>query len=296
MSAVVCWLALLALLLLFYAWALWKTGSWRSLRRRDRGGKGKISLHPLAEPFLALLELPGVYRTVFPWLQKPQAQLAQLHGGICSKERLLGWAAHAISLSYLTLLLTGLLGAVANSGSSLALLGGVVALLLPPLRARELSKRAENRRRRIVLELPELLSRLLLLVNAGENVMRALEKCLRRRNGIERDHPLYLELEFALESMKRGETYAGALEEFGRRCAVPEAKLFATTVILNSRRGGETFVASLQELARTLWERRKAMARTLGEQASSKMAFPLAVIFLLILVLVGAPTLLMMST
>ena len=286
------WLAALALL---YVWLLWKTKTWGAVLRFGRNKK-KGELAPIAEPFRAWLELPTLYKRILPWLYRPQSHLALLHGGICSNERLAGWAAQTIGLSYLTLLLAGLLGALSGSGAEMAVLGGIVAALLPLLRAREIGKRVEERRRMIVLELPELLSRLLLLVNAGENVLRALEKCLHRRKGAAAEHPLYLELSHALESLKRGETYAWAMEEFGRRCAVPEAKLFATTVIMNSRRGGGTFVASLQELSRTLWERRKAMARTLGEQASSKMAFPLAIIFLLILVLVGAPSLLMMST
>ncbi|WP_168735845.1 type II secretion system F family protein [Cohnella fermenti] len=290
------WSSWLALLLLLYVWIVGKTGLRKSLLRGWRGRRSKGGLHPLAEPIRSLLGSPELYGSLLPWLQRPETRLALLHGGVCGKERLTGWLAEAVGLSYLTLLATGVLGLLSDGGGALAWLGVLVAVAIPPLRARELAKKVDDRRRRIVLELPELLTRLLLLVNAGENVLRAMEKCLRRRDGKTGDHPLYRELSHALESMRRGETYAWAMEEFGRRCAVPEAKLFASTVIMNSRRGGETFVASLQELSRTLWERRKAAARMLGEQASSKMAFPLAVIFLLILVLVGAPTLLTMSS
>jgi tight adherence protein C len=94
--------------------------------------------------------------------------------------------------------------------------------------------------------------------------------------------------------MKRGESLSHALEEMGRRCAVPEVKLFATTLLINARRGGEAFVPALRELTRQMWEKRKAIARMLGEQASSRLAFPLAIVFLLIMVLVGAPTIIMM--
>lgn len=275
-------------LLIFYIRCLLL--AWKEARR-----SGKMArLHPLYDPAKAWIGRPNVYRRLLPWLEKPQMTLAALHGGVCSKERLTDWAAEALGLACAVWLGGGGL-AIAADNAALAVWGALVGALLPALRYKELKSKLERRRQTIVLELPELLSRLLLMVNAGENVMRALEKSLSRQGESARSHPLYGELASALAAVKRGEPLAAALEEFGRRCAVPEAKLFATTLLINSRRGGETFVSALRELSRTLWERRKAVARTLGEQASSRMAFPLAIIFLLIMVLVGAPSMLMMA-
>ncbi|MBN2980067.1 type II secretion system F family protein [Cohnella algarum] len=254
-----------------------------------RGG-GKRNL--LAAPMARLLNRPPIYRHLLGLLQRPQAALAALHGGACTRERLIGWAAEALGLSYAVFLSVGLLGIAAES-PELVPFGAVVAALMPLLRWRELKEKVNRHRQSIVLELPELLNRLLLMVNAGENVMRALERCVQRQAAD--GHPLYAELRSALEAMKRGETMAIAMEEFGRRCAVPEAKMFASTLLTNAKRGGETFVSSLRELSQTLWERRKAVARTLGEQASSKMAFPLVLIFLIVMVLVGTPAMFMMS-
>lgn len=264
--------------------------AWKQSSRR--GSKG--SFHLLRDPVRFLIERPRIYRAAFSWLERPRVVLAALNGGICTQGMLLAWTSEALGLSAAVWLVSGLLGIAADSGT-LALLGAFVAVLMPLLRLKELRKRLEQRRQAIVLELPELLSRLLLMVNAGENVLRALERSLQRQQKAGRDHPLYAELGFALAAVKRGEPLSAALEEFGRRCSVPEAKLFATTLLINSRRGGETFVSALKELSHALWEKRKATARTLGEQASSRMAFPLAIIFLIIMVLVGAPSMLMMS-
>lgn len=260
-------------------------------RRRERPS---VKPHALRDPMRELLERPRVYRWLIPWLERPRNALAVLNGGNCTKDELLAWTSEALGLSAAVWLGAGLLG-IASGGGALMGLGLFVAVLLPALRLKELRKRVELRRQTIVLELPELLNRLLLMVNAGENVLRALERCLQRQQKAAVRHPLYAELGYALAAVKRGEPLGAALEEFGRRCAVPEAKLFATTLLINSRRGGETFVTALRELSRTLWEKRKATARTLGEQASSRMAFPLAIVFLIIMVLVGAPSMLMMS-
>jgi tight adherence protein C len=252
-------------------------------------GKSHFRLH--IDPFVFLLQSRAVFERVQPLIQRQKLSLALLNGGVCHPELLIGWAAESIGLSYTVLLLSGLLAIMAVN-PALFVMGSIIAGCLPILRTKELTKKVNNRRQSIVMELPELLSRLLLMVNAGDNVMRALVRCVEQKH--DSKHPLYIELSAAIEGMKRGESLSHALEEMGRRCAVPEVKLFATTLLINARRGGEAFVPALRELTRQMWEKRKAIARMLGEQASSRLAFPLAVVFLLIMVLVGAPTILMM--
>ncbi len=250
---------------------------------------GSFRLH--IDPFIVLLQYRPVLDRMQPLLQRQRLCLALLHGGICHRETLIGWAAETLGISYILLLLSGLLAMMAGNPALLAM-GFFISSCLPVLRTKELSSKVNKRRQTIVMELPELLSRLLLMVNAGDNVMRALSRCVEQKQGD--GNPLYVELNAAIEGLKRGEHLSTALEEMGRRCAVPEVKLFATTLLINARRGGEAFVPALRELTRQMWDKRKAIARTLGEQASSRLAFPLAIVFLLIMVLVGAPTMLMM--
>ncbi|TVX98219.1 type II secretion system F family protein [Cohnella terricola] len=259
-----------------------------ALALRERK-KGKFRLQ--VEPFVPLVNYPPVWSKLNPLLNKTRISLSILNGGVCSRERLADWAAESIGTAYAALTGMGLLALLTNT-PGLWVLGAILSGCLPALRIKELFGKVSKRRQSIVMELPELLSKLLLMVNAGENVMRALAKAAEQKR--DETNPLYVELRAAIESMKRGETLAAALEEMGRRCAVPEVKLFATTVLINARRGGDAFVPALRELTRQMWEKRKAIARTLGEQASSRLAFPLTVVFLLIMVLVGTPAIFMM--
>ncbi|MFC4304854.1 type II secretion system F family protein [Cohnella boryungensis] len=251
--------------------------------------KGRFRLH--IDPFAVLLQSQHMWERISPWLDKPRMSLSLLNGGYCSHERLVHWAAESLGIGYTALTIMGVL-ALTSESSALLILGTILALALPLLRAKELLKQVGKRRQSIVMELPELLSKLLLMVNAGENVMRALDRVAERNKASL--HPLYVELRAALERLKRGESLVVALEEMGRRCAVPEVKLFATTLLINARRGGDAFVPALRELTRQMWEKRKSMARTLGEQASSRLAFPLTGVFLIIMVLVGSPAIIMM--
>ncbi|KIL35886.1 hypothetical protein SD71_10885 [Cohnella kolymensis] len=272
-------------LLLLYATLLF--AAWQ--RKRRLGSSGRLNL--ITGPFYIVLEYRHLFDRLQPILYRTQLSLAVLGGGVCLREGLMAWTAESLGAAYMALMICGLLGLMAGN-AALFLMGLIIAICIPVLRAKDLRSKVENRRQEILMELPELLNRLLLLVNAGENVMRALTRCAQQKSGS--GHTLYTELQAAIECMKRGESMSLALEEMGRRCAVPEVKLFATTLLINARRGGETFVPALRELTTQMWDKRKAAARTLGEQASSRLAFPLAVIFLLIMVLVGAPTILMM--
>lgn len=244
-------------------------------------------IKPLVDPFVHALQAKGVVDRIEPLLTRQRFALAQLNGGTCSRETALNFAGGSMGYAYAVVLASGLIAWLADNGALVAL-GAIVSVCVPSLRAKELRNRVASRRQRIMMELPELLGKLLLIVNAGDTVLRALTRCVEQQPiG---SNPLYDELRAALVAMKRGESMATALEEMGRRCAVPEVKLFASTLLINARRGGEAFVPALRELTRQMWEKRKAAVRTMGEQASSKLVFPLTLIFLCIMILVGAPT------
>lgn len=261
--------------------------------KRGRGTQQQVSRTSasLIEPLKRLLGRPQIYHRLEPLLYRQRFALAQLNGGVCGKDRLLDWMAECLGLA-IAILLLSLLLAVLAAAPMLLVAGHLAAAGLVVSRSRELIKQVTVRRQRMLLELSELLSRLLLLVGAGEQVLRALSRCTAGKTADKQS--LYAELAAALQAMQHGESMQAALAELGRRCALPEVRLFAATMLINAQRGGEAFVPSLQELTRQMWDKRKAAAKIAGEQASSKLAFPLAVIFLIIMVLVGAPAMLMM--
>ncbi|MNW64375.1 Bacterial type II secretion system protein F domain protein [compost metagenome] len=125
-------------------------------------------------------------------------------------------------------------------------------------------------------------------------MQRAIIRCVDSRKG-DTSHPLYKELHQMTAEWDSGYSFQQAFENFSKRCAVQEVSLFTTTVLLNYRRGGADFVLALRDLSRMLWEKRKAISRTRGEQASSKLVFPMVVIFLIVIVLVGTPAFMMLK-
>lgn len=175
--------------------------------------------------------------------------------------------------------------------------GAAALLVLPVLLYKRLSGEINKRKRMMLLELPEVLNRFLLLVNAGDTVTQGLIRmtAAKVKTSGAIDHPLWRELERAARALEVNASFAKVMEEFSKRCAFQEASLFTTTLLLNYRRGGDDLVISLRELSLTLWERRKSLVKTMGEEASAKLVFPMVIIFFAVIVVVAAPALLMMN-
>lgn len=157
---------------------------------------------------------------------------------------------------------------------------------------RGIKQSVAQKKMRILLELPVFLNKVMLLVNAGENVQKAMFRSAEKVDEHTED-PFARQLVIARKQLANMYPFAQVLDELSRRCGVHEATVFVTAVMMNHKRGGEEFVSALRRLSGDLWEKRKATVKTLGEEASAKLIFPLLVIFLLVMVIVGAPAIMM---
>ncbi|MDF2667768.1 MAG: type secretion protein [Paenibacillus sp.] len=191
---------------------------------------------------------------------------------------------------------------VALTGGDLALLfcGFLLILCIPLALYKELDLRIKRKKQAIVLELPDLLNRMTLLLNAGETVQGAFLRCASNRflpgDSIESARsPLQKEIALLASGIQNREPFHLLMERLSKRCAVQEISVFTTTVLMNYKRGGDSFVLALKALSSEMWERRKAITRTLGEEASSKLIFPMLLIFLVVMTIVAAPAVSMMN-
>lgn len=221
-------------------------------------------------------------------------KMVALHGRHATIELTRQFMAQMLTSALIMLVLCGFLALFSEDKLLLLVAGLPLTVLFPFLQVKALDKQIEQRKRSIIIELPEFLSKLTLLVNAGDTVQGALGKCIVSRQGAELT-PLYKELTVLHNELKNNQSLAKSLEELSKRCAMAEVSQFTTTVLLNYRRGGEDFVLALRELTRVLWERRKALAKTLGEEASSKLVIPMVMTFMIVMIIVAAPAMLIMN-
>ncbi|MFM9276815.1 type II secretion system F family protein [Paenibacillus jiagnxiensis] len=253
-----------------------------------------LRLQKMAPPFLHLLYKFRIFQK-FPLLMfRLQRSVQKLYGIRSSQEKTMLFLAEMAGYFFL-LLGGGCMLTLAMGGDASGLMLGLgLGILLPAALVKDLHAKVSKRDQEMIMELPELLGKIMLLVGAGETVQRAIIHCTERKKH-QADHPLYRELTQTIAEWEGGYSFQQAFEQLSRRCGIQEVTVFTTAVLLNMRRGGSDFVMALGELSQSLWNKRTAISRTLGEQASSKLVFPMAVILLTVIVLVGAPAFMMMN-
>ncbi|AYB42457.1 type II secretion system F family protein [Paenibacillus lautus] len=286
------WMSGALMVLLVGGWVVLNQTCGERYHRLGRLSMDGLRLQRLAPPLLFLLERGKVPMRLPIVFYRMQASVQKIHGLRHSAEMTLLFMAEALAYTWL-ILIGGCLWSLL-SGDAIGLLTGLaLGALLPVALVKDLHKKVTLREQDIVMEMPELLNKIVLLVGAGETVQRAIIHCVERNE--DANHPLYAELKRMVLEWEGGHSFQQAFEQFNKRCGVQEVSIFTTTVLLNFRRGGSDFVLALRDLSRVLWEKRKAIARTRGEQASSKLVLPMVVIFMIVIVLLGAPAFMMMN-
>lgn len=175
---------------------------------------------------------------------------------------------------------------------------GVVMLagLFPLLKIKQLDADIAVRKRQMLLELPLFVNKLQLMLQAGLTLhgafLRAAESGVGEGSP---GHPFAVQLSIAAKQLGNATPLSQVLEQLSRRCAMQEMTFFTTALQMNAKRGGDELAAALGLLSRELWEKRKNAVRTLAEEASAKMLFPLMIIFLAVLVAAGAPAIMQLN-
>lgn len=248
----------------------------------------------LAPLSLMLIEKSRLMTRLAKHVFKIQLQIALLYGDQHAQRYTKMFLAQLLSTILLGSVIVMTLYIATGGDVAVVVTGAVILMLLPFVMVKDLERKIEKRKRAIILELPLFLNQITLLINAGETVPKALVRAIEQRDDVE-THYLYKELHIVLKQLHNNYSFQQAMEELSRRCSVQEVSIFTNTILLNYRRGGSELVAALRGLAHQLWGTRKMVAKTVGEEASAKLVFPLVIIFVVVMVVVGAPAVLMMQ-
>lgn len=158
---------------------------------------------------------------------------------------------------------------------------------------KDLENKVKKKYDSISADFPDMVSKLVLLVNAGMTLNRAWERiCVETK----KESPLYQELKVTYLQIQGGKSEGEAYEEFARRCRVREITKFVTLVIQNLKKGSDDMVPLLKLQAEECWELRKMRAKQLGEEASAKLMLPMMIMFIGILIIVILPAVLQLNS
>ena len=184
---------------------------------------------------------------------------------------------------YTIIIFVILLSALADS-KSLLLLGLVMGGLLILYLDLTLQDKLTARRQEIVLDLPQVLSKLTLLVNSGMVLRDAWKKV-----SITGERALYQEMQNANLEMENGVMEIDAYRNFAERCNVKEVRKFTSLIIQNLNKGNEELAYFMKDLSDEMWEVKKNEVKQKGEKANSKLLLPMMMIFIGILLMVMVP-------
>lgn len=157
----------------------------------------------------------------------------------------------------------------------------------------ELDKEIKLRRRQLSIGFCEFVSKIVLLINAGMNLFNAWERVAldKGRSGL-----FYKEMKATYLEIINGKPETEAYEDFAQRCRIPEISKFSTILIQNIKKGNDEMTIALRQQVKEGWDLRKSLAKTMGEEASTKLLLPMMLMFGGILLIVVTPAILVLSS
>lgn len=157
----------------------------------------------------------------------------------------------------------------------------------------DLHREYEQRNKQLLLEYPEFVSKLQLWISSGMSIHSALFKMGReyQRNLQKGGKKKYVgeELLLALRKMENGMGEADALRFFGKRCHMFCYKKLVSLILQNLNRGADGLREALMNETKMAFEERKQAARKLGEEAGTKLLFPMMLMMGVVLIIIMVP-------
>ena len=167
----------------------------------------------------------------------------------------------------------------------------LIALLLYIQQDKKLDKLEAERKKQMILDYPELLFKLAMLLGAGLTIKGAFLKIAseyQNRNA-KKQRYVYEELILTCREMEHGVGEAAAYENFGKRCQESRYVKLGSVLSQNLKKGAKGLQELLEQEAAAGFEERKSIARKLGEEAGTKLLIPMMLMLVLVLVILMVP-------
>lgn len=192
-------------------------------------------------------------------------------------------AASTISYTLLFLPMAFLFGAVSNEPVFTVLIL-LVPVILAVFTKLKIDAKIKEQHEQILLDYPNVLSKMALLINAGMILREAWVSVSESGSG-----KLYLEMQNATKKIENGYSDLQAYEELAEACKVNEIKKFVSIICQNVQKGSSELTHVLKELSVDAWTLKKNVAKMRGDNAGSKLIIPVMISFAAILMMIMVP-------
>ena len=168
-------------------------------------------------------------------------------------------------------------------------LGIVAAALMLVLEEQNEIQKKKARRHQLAMDYPEFISTFTLYLGAGMPARRAWFQIASVYRQQENTRYVYEEMVYTMREMQRGTPESECYEHFGMRCGLPVYRKFAVMLSQNLRKGTKGLAELLQREAAGAFEERKAAARKLGEETSTRLLGPMFLMLGVVLMIIVVP-------
>lgn len=181
-----------------------------------------------------------------------------------------------------------------DRGLIVVVMGAVLAVGIFLREKEEKKRRKTEREKQMLLDYPDIVSKLSLLLGAGMNLSLAWEKIAltyqkKQKCGETKLRYAYEEMQNTLYEIRDGVGELQAYENFGNRCQLSVYRKLSALVVQNVRKGARGMQKLLEEEAWEAYEQRKARAKQAGEEAGTKLLLPMGLMLVIVLAILVIP-------
>lgn len=180
---------------------------------------------------------------------------------------------------------------IEDSSGYLLLLALFAAGVLYWGRGRELDQKLEARKRELLLDYPEIVSKLALYMGAGMTIRNAFLKMgedYKKQKGTRKKY-VYEEVLMTCYELQGGRSETEAYDHFGKRCQVQSYIRLSALLSQNLRKGSNDLLRMLRQEADNAFAERRNLAKKLGEEAGTKLLLPMMMMLCVVMVIIMIP-------
>lgn len=177
-----------------------------------------------------------------------------------------------------------------SSSATVLIIGIIAAIAIFLAYDKDLYGKVDKRNRQMLLDYPEIIGKITLLLGAGMPLANAWHKIVQdyKQKKTSKRY-VYEEMIITSNELKLGKSEVVAYESFGRRVSLLPYLRFTSLLAQNTKKGSADLLKILEIEAVESSEERKELAKRIGEEAGTKLLFPMILMLLIVLIIVIVP-------
>ena len=156
---------------------------------------------------------------------------------------------------------------------------------------KDLEKECKKRNQQLLSDYPGFVSKLRLYMSAGLTVKNAFYRIMKDYENPQKQKKRYLyeEMKVSCYQLENGVMEEQVYQEFGKRCGEARYRRLSFLLSVHLKRGNGQLLALLAQEADGAQEDRRNMAKKAGEEAGTRLLFPMMLMLVVVMFLVLLP-------